>query len=291
MSEWWVSCKQRMTWQKHVAFHNSFFLTTKENKSFIRFIPSHLTTSYQEASDFPIHSRSKAQWWVLWHPKNPKKPSWDTWNSSGWSSEVVPSPVSRPNWLPVTQRIRRAVLWTMQSLRWLRRLWHAVADWKKLIYLILFDIVWSDGDRWCPCSENLTFFKIYFFWSKFQSEVVSNCYPSSGFYWGSELSQLSIKKFTSSIRSYPQQIRSFFGIFVAVSFRFFIARHGRIQDQAWGAVHHQSDDQLLHWTGVWTSDLDDLVKEKDPLVWRCLKNFTSWGKGSLWQLASGCKWL
>jgi hypothetical protein len=25
MSEWWVSCKQRMTWQKHVAFHNSVF--------------------------------------------------------------------------------------------------------------------------------------------------------------------------------------------------------------------------------------------------------------------------
>ena len=34
MSEWWVSCKQRMTWQKHVAFHSpEFWPRRKTNPS------------------------------------------------------------------------------------------------------------------------------------------------------------------------------------------------------------------------------------------------------------------
>lgn len=146
MSEWWVSCKQRMTWQKHVAFHSpEFWPRRKTNPSSAS---SHLIWQHhiRKPPIFRSTAVLKRNGGSCGIPKTKKKPSWDTWNSKkappeAARCEVVPSPVSRPNWLPVTQRIRRAVLWTTQSLRWLRRLWHAVIgkNWYIWYYLILFD--------------------------------------------------------------------------------------------------------------------------------------------------------
>ena len=288
MSEWWVSCKQRMTWQKHVAFHSSDFFWPRRK------------TNPSSASSHLI--------WQLHIRKPPIFRSTAVLKRNGGSCGIPKTPKNHLE-TPGTQRKhplkRRVARWFHCPFRgqigcllpsgsgalcFERRslwdgsgdccgMWHAVIgkNWYIWYYLILFDQMEIDD---ALAVKFWLFKEIYILFLveisnqhfKWNFMVVSNCYPWSGFYWGSELSQLSqlsIKKEVAvSVRLTPDKIKPEELCTINPMINCYTGRE--FEQVTWWRIDSST-------RGLW----------RKRIVWRMFEELHERKR----QLASGCKWL